>query len=347
MADTAQRVDRDELLSRVDLVQVLTALSGPPTHDGASGRWRCPAIDHPDNHPSVTVTIDPTGTQRWKCWSGGHDGTAIDAVMVARRMPAGDAMRYLADRYAGVLPIKHEPPRRRSLDEPPDQAVLDYVHHAAKLLWTPAGAAHRQFLFDREFDEAILRANLVGADPGRRYLPRPRGFPPGFPGVVYPALDLGGEPVYFQTRYLDAERRISKYDNPHGRFAANPRMAWTRPVSPLRADRPLLLCEGVPDALTAAQAGFPSVGMLGSMAPDEHIVTRLVAAIHTSPSLSSREVVVVFDNDKAGHGGAQRVMGLLRSVGAAAHAMAPPIPGGDLGEWARMPTSHSVTRSSR
>ena len=80
MADDAQRIDRDELLARVDLVELLTALSGTPTRDGSGARWRCPAIDHPDNHPSVTVSVDPSGTQRWKCWSGGHGGTAIDAI---------------------------------------------------------------------------------------------------------------------------------------------------------------------------------------------------------------------------------------------------------------------------
>ncbi len=331
MANGAERIDRDELLSRVDLVQLLTSLSGSPTRDGSGGRWRCPAIDHPDNHPSVTVTVDPGGTQRWKCWSGGHGGTAIDAAMVARRMPAGDAMRYLADHHAGVAPIKHEPPNRRSLDEPPDPAVLEYIHHAAKLLWTRAGTPHRQFLFDRGFDEPILRANLVGADPGRRYLPRPKGFPPGFPGVVYPALDINGEPIYFQTRYLEAEKRLSKYDNPHGRFAANPRMSWARPVEAPQPDRPLLICEGIPDGLTAAQAGFPSVGILGASIPNASIATRLATSIQDLPSLRSRAVVVVFDNDRAGRGGANHFAKLLHETGVPAHTEFPPIPGTDLG----------------
>ena len=42
----------------------------------------------------------------------------------------------------------------------------------------------------------------------------------------------------------------------------------------MRSDA-LLVCEGMPDALTAAQAGFRSVGLLGAQTPDEVVAARL------------------------------------------------------------------------
>ena len=79
------RFDRDELLARIDLRALLDELSGPATGPGRTARWHCPAVDHDDVHPSVTVRPDRRGIDRWRCWSGGHGGTAIDAIQVAMR----------------------------------------------------------------------------------------------------------------------------------------------------------------------------------------------------------------------------------------------------------------------
>ena len=82
------------------------ALGGAGDGDG---RWHCPDRDHPDEHPSVTMQVDGDGVQRWRCWSGGHGGTAIDAVMAAHHVDAGGAIRWLAERYTN-LPITDRPP---------------------------------------------------------------------------------------------------------------------------------------------------------------------------------------------------------------------------------------------
>ena len=85
MSDGDHPIDRDELLARTDLAQVLDALT-TGHGDGHRRTWNCPEPDHPDVHPSVTIHTDRHGVQRWRCWSGGHGGTAIDAVIAARRM---------------------------------------------------------------------------------------------------------------------------------------------------------------------------------------------------------------------------------------------------------------------
>ena len=134
--DRSARIDRDDLLARVDLERLLDGLCGEASE---RGRWHCPDRDHPDAHPSVTVTVSADGVQRWRCWSGDHHGTAIDAVVVAQRIGVGEAMRWLADHY-GNLPQLERPP---AVAAPPAGApsveVVDYVQRAERLLWSPAG----------------------------------------------------------------------------------------------------------------------------------------------------------------------------------------------------------------
>ncbi|MEP7112201.1 MAG: toprim domain-containing protein [Ilumatobacteraceae bacterium] len=323
-------MDRDEVLRRVELTDLLDALSGPP---GPNRRWRCPDPGHPDEHPSVTVRVDQSGVQRWRCWSGGHRGTAVDAVMVAHHVDVGEALRWLDEHYANLPPLHRPPPPPAAPPGRPHQAVLDYVDRSSKLLWTPAGEPQRAWLAERGLGSDVLRVNRVGADPGRRYLPRPdKGFPPGWPAVVYPALDPAGDVTYFQARYLTPQEHRSKYDNPAACHAANPRVSWTVPVGTPRPGL-VVACEGVGDALIAAQAGFRSVAVLGADYPDARVVDAIVLAVKGSSALAGATVVVCFDGDEAGRRGGARLVELLteRAVATAVVAVAD---GLDLTGWA-------------
>ena len=103
-------IDRDDLLRRTDLAVLLDELSPrPPTRLGQNARWRCINPGHDDHHPSITMFTDRRGIQRWKCWSGGHGGTAIDALLVARGGTIADALAEL-ERRAG---LPHEPGQQR------------------------------------------------------------------------------------------------------------------------------------------------------------------------------------------------------------------------------------------
>lgn len=323
MNTTPGRVDRDDLLARVSLADVLDAVSGP-----AEGRrWHCPDPEHSDVHPSVTMHADGTGEQRWRCWSGGHGGTAVDAVMVAQRVEFTTALEWLAERH-GHLPVLQQ--LAAPLAEPgrPDPAVDVYVTRAARLLWTPAGRPQRDWLAGRGLDEPVLRINRVGADPGRRFLPRPAGMPAGWPAVVFPAVDRDGTIAYFQARYLDPPAGRAKFDNPAARLAANPRLAWMTPPEPNRSGQ-LWVCEGAGDALVAAQAGFNAVGVLGAGYPDRRIATTIAAAIHDDPALE--QVIVCFDADAAGQAGTAQLVSLLATTTVV--TVTPPA-GCDLTDWA-------------
>jgi hypothetical protein len=188
----------------------------------------------------------------------------------------------------------------------------------------------RDWLHDRGLNDATLRANPVGADPGRHLMRRQRGLPYGQSiAAVFPALDPAGKVRYLQARYLEPGDS-PKYDNPATALGSNPRLAWTRTDG---APRPgvLLVCEGIPDALTAAQAGYTAVGVLGSQAPDHSAAARLA----THAEHHNLDIVAVIDNDPAGRNWGQRLGDLLADHHHNLTVIEPPGEGLDLNAWAR------------
>lgn len=328
----SHRIDRDELLSRVNLTQVLDALTASEGN-GHRRRWRCPEPDHPDQHPSVTVTTDRHGIERWRCWSGGHGGTAIDAIIAAKQLGVGESMRWLNDHHTHLQPIPSvAPPMPTRPVGKPSREVIEYVERCEKLLRTRAGTEIRSWLHERRLDDDILIANRVGADPGRRFLPRPPGLPSGRPAAIYPALDQTGNITYFQARFIDPHAAGQKYDNPSQHLATNPSLAWAQPVGATSPNGPLVVTEGIPDALIAASAGMRAVGVLGSAAPSQQIARRLIDAIRRRED-DKPSVVVCFDADQAGRTGAVRLAQLLDQHRIRVANIEPP-DGMDITDWA-------------
>ncbi len=326
----------DDVLARTDLGQLLDELAVPATHQFRGRRWHCPLPDHDDQHPSVTMHTDHRGHERWRCWSGdgSHRGDAIDLVALTQRVPRGDAVDWLA-RRAGMIPDQPLPPVRRKARPavqrivPLNPAVVEYATACERILWSGGGSAVRDWLHGRGFDDELLRANHVGADPGRELFHRRRGLPYGETvGAVFPALDPAGRLRYLQTRYLDPGDG-PKYDNPAAALGSNPRVAWTRSIEPAGGDL-LVVCEGIPDALTAAAAGLRSVGVLGSQAPDHSVATR-IASYADQHEL---RVIAVIDNDPAGRAWGERLTGLLAEQGIDLSVFEPPCAGTDLNGWA-------------
>jgi hypothetical protein len=145
---------------------------------------------------------------------------------------------------------------------------------------------------------------------------------------VFPALNADERVVYCQTRYLHpvGDR---KYDNPSSRLGSNPRVGVVRPPGQPAAGV-VVVCEGLPDALTAAQAGYRAVGVLGSTLPDA-IVARRVARLAAGAT-----IVSLFDADEAGRSAAERFNRLLEHEhDGAIIDISPPVDHGDLNAWAR------------
>jgi len=333
------RYDRDEVLARTDLRSLCEELLGPAKGRGPSATWPCPAPGHGEQTgrtPPVSVFQDQSGDERWRCHACGAGGTAADLVMVAQRLTFREAMEVLA-RRSGVemsadvvrLPTRPRPqPRRVPLAPAEPNPVLEkYVAACEARLWSPAGRPMQRWLDRRGFSEEILRVNRVGADPGPRYMGRPLGLPRGGPAVVLPVLE-GGEVVYLQARYLHASWH--KYENPSNRLVGfSPRLAEIHLAGPPEDHGRVLICEGLPDGLTAAQAGHRAVAVLGAGLPDD----RLAASI--ANRYPWEQLVIAFDADARGRAGAERLAVGLGEIGAGGRVavLAVPEQWGDLNGW--------------
>ena len=91
----------------------------------------------------------------------------------------------------------------------------------------------------------------------------------------------------------------------------------------------MIVCEGIPDALTAAQAGRRAVAVLGAGYPDQAVARWLV------DRYPDQRLIIAFDTDERGRAGDQRLSELLDHHGAAERVQHLDIPEryGDLNAW--------------
>jgi DNA primase len=292
-------IDRDDLLRRTDLAGLLDDLSpGPPTRLGKTARWRCIDPGHEDHNPSVTMFTDHRGIQRWKCWSGGHNGTAIDAILTAKGSTIPEALAELEQRAGSMRDLDRTarpqvaPASCRPVEL--DPAVLEYVEACQRILWKPAGRQVLDYLVtERGLDPTVLEANHVGADLGPDVMNRRKGLPHGGLAAVLPTHATDGRIVYAQARYLDPSGGQAKYDNPAGRLGTNPRIGWV--IGPtVRSTSVLVVCEGLLDALSTATAGYASVALLSATYADRQIACAI------GDEARDRKIILGLDNDTAG-----------------------------------------------
>ena len=334
--------DRNEVLGRTELSELADQLVGPHKGRGSGATWPCPDPGHGNQTgktPPVSIFRTSYGDERWRCHSCGAGGTAIDLVMTTQSVRFPEAIELLA-RRAGVAAVDRPPPALRTAriqrlgpapPTPPSPEVERFVAAAENYLWSEKGRPMQKWLAERGLREDVLRANRVGADPGPAALDRARGLPRGGPAVVLPVLGADGHAAYLQSRYLSP--RAHKYDNPSAALAgALPRVAEVRLPRP--ADNPdlVVVSEGIPDAMVAAQAGYRAVAVLGAGVPDERTAAALVERFPTE------RLVVAFDADAPGQAGAERLEELLgeRGAGERVARLEVPVSAGDLNGWQQL-----------
>lgn len=347
-----RRWDIAEVLERCDLVALLDEHTAATGH-GRARRWHCPVAEHTDAHASVTVHTDARGHQRWRCWSGDdtHRGDAIDLLIATQQLSRRGAIEQLAA-YAGLHGAVPDPVNRCAPVAAPAPVVEPvamhpvverYVGACERILAGRAGTRVRAWLDERGLGAEVLAANRVGADPGRQLMARHRGLPSGHGfAATFPAFDSEGCLAYVQTRYLEPAPGGPKYENPARYLGANPKLAWTRPTTDAPSNI-LVICEGIPDALTATRAGLRSVALLGAHSADEHTAQRLAG----HALCDGVQLVTVIDADATGRSAGQRLARHLHTHGVQLHIVEPPAAGLDLNDWARRdPTwTRTLTRT--
>jgi DNA primase len=323
------RFDRDALLAGVELAELADELLGGRHGSDRSPTWVCPIPTHAQTGqtPPLSVFVTRWGEQRWRCHGCGASGSAIDLVMQAHGLDVRQAMEWLG-RRTRTAPIErpaNSGPARRRNDPPrfePNPAIDDYVAACEQILWSRAGAGPRRWLTEtRCLSEQVLRANRVGFDPGARRLGRPVGVPRSA-GVILPVLDDDHRAVFTQTRRL-GETNGPRYLNCASKAAPNPRLGLYRGGA--RSANALIVCEGVIDALTAADAGFDALALLGSSIADDRVSDEVAR--------TTASILLAFDADDAGDAGATRLARHLSDRGRTATRLRPDSGYIDLNEW--------------
>lgn len=288
-----------ELLDRTDLAELLTSLSGPPTGTGRAARWSCFSPDHADDNPSVSMFVDGKGVERWRCWSDGNAGTAIDAVMIGHNLDITGALQWLRER-AGNYP---EPPVRTPSTtsfRPLSPALRAWVNDCEHRLWRPEGEHAREWLHARGLDDDVLRANRIGFDPGAHVAPRPHGLP-RWRGVTVCSFDSAGHLAYVQARNLDG-RAPSKYSNPTPAHGTLPAVTFPRGGP---AGGPVVVTEGVLDGLVVAQAGFRSAALISTSSIANGTAASVADQIRSHAK--NELIVLALDGDAAGRAATSRL----------------------------------------
>lgn len=331
--------DRNEVLGRTELPELADQLMGPHMGRGTSATWPCPGPGHgtqTGRTPPVSIFRTSYGDERWRCHACGASGTAIDLVMTTQGMRFPEALEVLAHR-AGVPAVDRAIPRLRiaRIQRPelapvgrPSADIERFVAAAEAILWSDEGQPMRQWLAGRGLGEEVLRANRVGADPGPNRLDRAFGLPRRGAAIVLPVLGTDGTATYLQSRYLYPKGH--KYDNPSATVAGPlPRATEVQvPQGPIDAGV-VVVSEGIPDALVAAQAGYRAAAILGAGVPDERAAAALLSRFATE------RLVIAFDADGPGQTGAKRLQDLLVGLGAEDRIARLELPslGDDLNSW--------------
>ncbi|MCC7078654.1 MAG: AAA family ATPase [Acidimicrobiia bacterium] len=359
---------RDEILRRADLRAVLTELTdSAPQRQGAREYWRCPFHDGQTGKTQPLSMDIKDGIGLWRCQTCGEGGTAIDLFMRTQRVDFMEALRLVAraagterdleaDLYQGPSTT---PPQSRSrdaapspgrkakpdrLDDPhPTAAALGaidaYVTACQHILWSEGGRPALEWLRRRGLTDETIRTNRLGADLGSPMPERVPGIPrPQGPGAVFPILDSHGRAIYLQIRNGITEtgprsRAGNKYLNPRAdEFGRCPRACWPKTTGPTRADTAdvVLICEGLPDTLTAAQAGFKAVGLLGTGHSANTEGAASIVRRHVTEKL-----VLALDNDDPAERALPKLAAALHEASANQRTWRLHLPTGvnDLNDW--------------
>lgn len=331
-------LDRGQILDATDLAGLADELLGPRRGTPRSATWPCPSPTHAQTGrtPPVSIYCSRGSEERWHCHGCGIGGSAIDLVMAVRGVVVRDALEELAGRAGGTHRFEAEGAARFSAPSPrrltavapvvTDPAgLVAYVEECAERLWQPAGRAVLRWLTDyRGLPEEVLRANCIGADPGRQRQARPEGMPSAGRAVVLPVHEEG-RPVFAQIRSLSPAPGRSRYLNAASRLATNPRVGMYTPPEPV--GRCIIVTEGVLDALSANAAGFRSAAVLGAaLAGGDGRVTERLAR-------REAPIILAFDADPAGRQGGEALQRALRERGTFVARVHVPVEANDLNSW--------------
>jgi DNA primase len=329
-----------QLRERLTIRQVLEDRGVILRSVGRSFRALCPF--HAEDRPSFHVSPSPTdGVERFRCFGCGTRGDVFDLIQSLENYPDYvSTLRALAERHRVPWPtriVADTTGTTRALD-----AATQYY---ARELTDPSLA----YLAQRGFLEAFLKEHHVG------YAAVHPGF--GFTrfaeaqqleraaeaaGLIQKRTDTRPRRDYFLGRIIFPNREHDHTIDVQGRaFPADREPKYLNLPGQRRrlyhaaacAHTAVVLCEGIPDALSVLLAGIPACGIYG---------TQGWAHEYQPLFRRSRRVYVALDRDAT-----DRAIAIAKDFGVRGRVLVPPQdlgPKGDLNDWLVGPAGRDPKR---
>jgi DNA primase len=281
-----------DLVSQVDLNQLVSRYTGNGRTSGKVTTYSCPHPAHPDTHPSFTVTTNGNGKEVAKCFSQcAWHGDALELVKWLEGLSTGEAASWLR-RFIGQA----QEQTFYSKKAESTRKVLPLYPQGEELTGESAERFMKKYLASRGWPCEVAEKfslSVVLDSSGKARIRHP-----------YFTPTSSGEWVlsYYQDR--GDKTSLPKWKSPKGSI---PQLFN---LKSLEADslEGVVICEGAADTITASLAleGCPFVAVIGvpgvSAWRDEwsHFVNGL-------------RIVVAADNDEAGRTLEQRIRNSVKS----------------------------------
>lgn len=311
----------DELTERNELTDVVSSYVHL-VKKGSNMFGLCPF--HNEKTPSFSVS---PSKQIYHCFGCGKGGGVLNFIMEIENLSFPDAVYFLANRVGMTVPETGNESisirRKRLLELNKDAAR--YFHSVLK---EQTGANAVKYLEDRKIKIATVRRFGLGASPDswdslisamtrlgyeKQELLEAGLVVKGSKGNIYdkfrnrlmfPVIDIRDNILGFGGRSLGGEE--PKYLNtPETLIFSKRKSLYGINIAKNTKRLNIILCEGNIDVITLHQAGFDNaVASMGTSLTVEQ--TRLLARY-------TREIVICYDNDRAGQMATDRALDILKN----------------------------------
>ena len=318
----------EEVKGRTDLADLIASYGVALHHSGAGVKACCPF--HNEKTPSFNINV---ARGFYHCFGCGESGDAIKFVQKMEGLSFPDAVRKLAERCGVKVEEKEDPTAGRRKRLFALMAELAAFYHRCLRQIREAQIA-RDYLASRDLGEQVQDDFLIGYAPngvstvaawagkhgysmaeleeaGVVKAPRDardRGYHRFAGRLMFSICDRQGRVVAFSARQLVENKNSGKYVNSPETLIfkkSNVLFGFNKAAGAIvkSPHREAIVCEGQIDTIRLHVSGFPqAVASQGTAFTEEHV--RMLKRV-------ADQVVLVFDDDAAGHKATIRTAGLF------------------------------------
>ena len=214
------------------------ALGPADKTSGNNHAFHCPRCGHRKKKLEVDLTEHPKGINPWNCWTcGDFKGRTVAALLKAVGAPLSAIEK--ARSYVKYVDFEGDDKQAEEVELPPEFIPLWDENVKKDWIWEKA----MRYLASRGITKGDIYKYNIGYCRAKKY----RNM------VIFPLYDADGRLIYFVGRSFD-EKSWLKYKNPKASKDIVPNehlINW---------DVPVILCEGVFDAVAIKRNALPLLG---------------------------------------------------------------------------------------